>query len=196
MPKINYIFLAILLVFSISCNQTYLPKKQEIGFSGKPFVLNVANITVIEEYTTSKKLPNVEGLSDITPSDALKKWVSDRLVAGGNKNTAEVVITDAHINKKQIPKTKSGVEGYFTNEQTEEYFGELAVEIKIYDERRNLPIAKINVSSKNTRTLPENATIIDHENIYHDMSIELMTLLENSLNQNIKDHFGNYIIYR
>jgi len=177
------------------CTQTALPDKQPLVFSGTPIVLNVSNITISEEYQTSKHAPNVEGYSDITPADAVKRWVAERLVAGSKTDRAEVIIKDAHIIRKNLPKEKTGLEGYFSNEVTEEYDGRLEVEIRIYSDKRPLSVANVNAISQSTRTLLENATIVDRENLYHDMSIELMKLLEKELDKNIHANFSNYLLY-
>jgi len=177
-----------------ACEQTYVPQKPQINFGGTPYVLNVATINIVEDYRSSKELPNVEKLADITPAEAVRQWAAARLVAGGKTGYAEVVIDDAHIIRKELPKQKTGIEGYFTSEQTEEYDGALEVEIKIYDERHTLPVASIHVTSGSSRTIGENATLVDRSNTYHDISVELIKLLETELDKNIRQHFTNYIL--
>ncbi len=183
-----------LLLLAGACEQTPIPPKPSISFEGAPYILNVASIEVAQDYISSDQLPNVEKLSDIPPADAVKQWVAARLVAGGKQGHAEVNIKDASITKTELAKKKTGIEGYFTNEQTEEYTGTLEVDIKIYIEHRVLPIATVHVSSHASRTLPENATLIDHKNMYHDISVELMKSIEGPLDSNIREHFANYLM--
>ena len=194
MQTIKFSFVVFMAMVLAGCQQTYIPQAQQVDLTGSPYILNVASVNVAEEYQSSKTPPHVELLSDIPPAKAIKQWADAKLVASGSNGYAEFVIKDARIVKKALPKQKSGIEGYFTNEQTEQYDGFAEVELKIYDGKRTLPAASIRVSSRNSRTLPENATIVDRKNIYHDMSIELMQLLEKQLRQNIRAHLNNYLM--
>ena len=182
------------LLLATACTQTYIPPKPDIDFSGTPYLLNVANVTVVDEYISSNQLPNVEKLADVSPTDLMKKWQSSKLVAAGHSGYAELVIKDAHIARKDLGKKKTGVEGYFAKEQTEEYNGGLEVELKIYDGKKTMPVASLHVSSKNSRTLREDANIIDHNNLYHEMSVELLKLIEPELDRNIREHLGRFLV--
>ena len=182
------------LLLATACTQTYIPPKPDIDFSGTPYLLNVANITVVNEYISSGQLPNVEKLADITPTDLITKWEGSKLVAAGHSGYAELVIKDAHIRKHDLGKKKTGVEGYFAKEQTEEYDGGLEVELKIYDGKKTMPVASLNAAAKNSRTLREDANIIDHNTLYHEMSVELLKLIEPELDRNIHEHFGRFLV--
>ncbi len=195
MRKILFAAVVLILGLSTACHDTYVPPKpQPLSFTGTPYTLKVASISIVEEYRPSSTLPHVEKLSDITPNEAIKEWATSRILAGGTTGRAELVIKDAHIVKRNLPKQKTGIEGYFTEEQTEEYKGALEVELKIYDDQHTLPVASLRVSSKNLRTLGENATVIQRKNLYHEMSVELVKLIEPELERNIQQHFSNYLM--
>ncbi len=183
-----------LMLLATACTQTYVPEKPEIDVSGTPYLLKVEKFSVVDEYIPSNVPPNVEKLADISPTDLIKKWANARIVAAGQTGYAELVIKDAHIIKKDLGKKKTGVEGYFAKEQTEEYNGGLEVELKVYDGKKTMPVATLHTSSKNTRTLREDANIIDHNKLYHEMSVELLRLIEPELERNIREHFYNYLV--
>lgn len=194
MRKIATMLLFCLLGITSACEQTYVPQKPQVSFSGEPYILNVASMNVIDEYKTSKTLPHVEGLSDIPPSEAIHQWAAARMIAKGQSGYAEIVIKDARITRKTMPKQKTGLEGYFTTEQTEEYSGRLEVEIKIYDGASSLPVAHLSTYSQSSLTLAENATLVDHSNAYHQISVDLIKALEPQLDRNIRGHFGKYLL--
>lgn len=184
------------LGFLTACTETYVPHpKPDITFSGTPYTLDVNTINFIEEYQSSDRPPHVEKLAAINPAEMVRKWKDARLKAAGTGSAyAEVVVKDAGIVKKHLPKQKTGLEGYFTNEQTEEYDGSLAVEIKIYDGKRNLPVAKVAATSQSSRTVAENASVADREKTYNAISEDLIRLLEKELDRNIREHFAKYLL--
>ncbi|HEU5047795.1 MAG TPA: hypothetical protein VFT64_08135 [Rickettsiales bacterium] len=194
MRKIAIAPMVLFLAGLSACNDTAVPYKEPVSFAGEQYTLNVAGVNVVDEYQSSKELPNVELLSDITPAQAMRQWSDERLVAKGNTGRAEVVIKDAHIVQKSLPKKKSGVEGYFTTEQTQELNGRLEVEIKIYDGISALPLAMVQASSESSMTLPENATIMDRNKAYHAITVELVHRIEPPVVQGIQGHFGKFMM--
>lgn len=185
----------LVLMFLAACTQTPVPRENsDVVFSGPVYRLNVARIDVVDEYQSSRMLPHVELLASPSPAETVKRWSDTHLVAGGGTGYAEVVVKDAHILRKNLPKQKTGIEGYFTNEQTEEYDGQLEVTLKIYDGTRILPVATVDAMSRSMRTLGEDASLEDHKNTYHDISTELIKSLEPELDKNISDNFGKYLL--
>lgn len=194
MRKIPFLVILFFSGLLSACEETAYVPQHPVSFEGTSYVLNVSAINIVEEYHSQSQPPHVEKLSDIPPAEALKQWAAARLVAGGKTGYAEVVIKDAHITKKNLPKQKSGLEGVFTAEQTEEYDGALETDIKIYDGQHVLPVASIHAVSHNSRTLAENATLVDRSNTYHEMSVELIRTLEVEMNKNIREHFEKYLM--
>lgn len=178
-----------------ACTETVVPQPpQQASFKGPSYVLNVASIDIAEDYQTSKVLPHVEGHADMPPAAVFRDWVAQHVSAGGRAGRAEVVISDAGILRRDLPKQTSGIEGYFTEEQTEEYKGSLQIEIKIYDDRNILPVAQISASSRAMHTLGEKAGLEDHKALYHNMSIELVKVIEPEIEKNIRAHMSNYLM--
>jgi hypothetical protein len=55
-------------------------------------------------------------------------------------------------------------------------------------------VASIHVKAGNSRTLGENATLVDRNNICTDISAGLIKLLEPELDRNIRGHFVRYLM--
>jgi hypothetical protein len=158
-----------------------------------PINLDVANIEVIDEYTPPMKAPNVEQFFAVTPEEAVHLWVRDRLRAVGSARTLQVIVKDASVVEKSLPRTQ-GVKGAFTNDQAQQYDARLEVEMRIYSDRA-ISDASINVVATRTRTIAENASVAEREKLFHDMLNELMASLNAELEKNIYQYFGNYISY-
>ena len=71
------------------------------------------------------------------------------------------------IVKKDLPKQKTGIEGMLTNEQAEQYDGTLTVALKIYTSQNVLPIGRLEVTARQSLTLPQNAAPVDRERAVH-----------------------------
>jgi hypothetical protein len=194
MPIPRLLPFALLLLFT-ACEHAVPPKPPEaLDFSGAPYRLNVGTIEVVKDYISPHGPANVEYLADVPPAKAIKQWVVARMVAAGRTGSLEVDIKDASIVKKDLPKKKHGLEGWFTKEQTEEYDGTLDVEMKIYSGHKALPVAHIEVSAFQSHTLREDATLVDRQALYHQMNVELMGQLNAELDKNIRQYFVHYLV--
>jgi len=186
------LFIAALLLLA-ACQSTPLVPQADIPYAGTPYALNVASITVVEDYVSPKRLPNVEQLADVRPDDAMREWVKNRLVAAGKQYTLEVDIVDASVIRKDLLKQKTGIEGWFTKEQTEQYDGNLQVTLKIYG-NRILPVAHAEASAHQTLTLREDATLADRKALYHEMTANLIRAISLELDKNIRQYFSRYLL--
>jgi len=124
------LIIAVTLLLLAACDHEPPAPPQQLTFTGSQLRLNVARVDVVDDYKAPLHAPNIEHLVDIPPAQAVRQWAGARLAAAGSTGSLEVDIKDAGIVKKDLPKQKSGVEGWFTKEQTEEYDGTLAVDLK------------------------------------------------------------------
>lgn len=195
MRKIVLALMVAVIGLLAACIDTVVPQQtQQANFTGIPYTLNVASVEIAEDYKTSKVPPHVEGSADMPPAATFRDWVSSRIAAGGKTGRAEVVISDASIIRHDLPRQTSGIQGYFTTEQTQEFKGSLQVQIKIYDDRNILPISTITVQSRVMHTLSEHAGPADQKTLCHNMSIELLKQLEPELDRNIHEHFSTFLM--
>jgi hypothetical protein len=188
------IIFPIIIFILAACSQPASLQPVQLNFSGSAYRLNVAEIAIAEEYVSSHHLPHVEYASEVLPADTIKKWIESRLNTAGSANQLEVVIKDASIIKKDVPKAKSGLEGFFTKEQTEEYEGRMEVSLKIYSEKSTLPVAHTEAIVHQLLSLREDATAFDRKNLYNQMTTDLIQALDRELSNNIQRYFSNYLL--
>ena len=170
------------------------PKHYMPSFADKPaYVLNAGRIDVVEEYQSSFKFPNAEHLFAVTPAEGAKIWVKDRLHASSGENVAEFVIKDASVIETALNRTK-GIEGAFTKDQSQQFDGKLSVELKIFEPGKMIPAANVNVNVAKTMTLREDASPVDREKLFNQMTDELLAMLNSQLEKQISSYFNNYLL--
>ncbi len=156
-----------------------------------PLNVNVAKIEVMEEYRSPMRTPNVEHLMPYSPADAVQVWVKDRLRASGPDKLLQVIIKDAKVIETELPK-KSGISGFFTNDQDKRYDARVEVELRVYGEAA---LSEANTETVVTRTItiPENASVEQRKNAFARMILDLMEVMNANLEKNMFAYMGNYI---
>lgn len=182
------------LILLTACEHTMPEPRAELNFTGSPYRFNVERVDIDEDYVAARRLPHVDHLADISPSQAVRQWVGQMIAAEGKAGRLEINIKDASVVKKSLPKQKQGIEGWLTKEQTEEYDGTLEVEVKLYSPRKILPVARAEAVAHVSHTLREDATLLDRKNMYHQMTVELMQSLQMEMDKNLRLYFANYLM--
>ncbi len=153
--------------------------------------LDVQRIEVVRAYAPPAKKPNVEHLFPVSPLAAAERWINDRLRAAGRTGVARATISRASVVEVPLKRT-SGVRGVFTKDQSERYDGQIEITISILgaDGRE-----KANVSSRaeRSRTVAEDASPIDREKVWFEMTEAMMNDLNAALQRQINEHFRAYI---
>lgn len=191
MRKILFAFAVLALA---SCQHEIPQEVKPLSFEGPTYRFNVSRVDVVDDFTPALHSPRTEYSGSASLSEAMHKWAAIRLTHGGSSNILEVHITDASIAKKNLPKQKSGIEGYFTKEQTEEYEGKLSVELRVYTPDRTLPMAHSEIKAQQSHTLSEDATLQDRKAIYRRITAEIMEEVDKILDHNIHAYFANYLM--
>ena len=189
------ILLAFALLALSACQETNPPPKiGMISFADKPtYSINVGRIDVVDEYKSPMAAPNIEHLMPYSPSVAMHIWVHDRLRSTGHEKYLQVVIKDASVIATDLPK-KSGIEGFFTNEQDKSYDAKLEVELRIYGDEP-MSEANVTVSAHRSVTIDEKASAAKRENVMRQLVDDLMGDINLELDQNIPMYFGSYLNY-
>lgn len=175
--------------------ETQVPRSQfpELAYSQLPPInLNVARVEVVQQYHPPGKKPNVEHLFPVVPALAAERWAHDRLKAVGADGMARVTIVYAGV--VEVPlKRMGGIEGAFTKEQSERYDGAIEVKIDILtgDGRQ---AASVSTRAERRRTVPEDITLLGREKVWFEMTEAMMNDLNASLERQIKDNFGNWLV--
>lgn len=166
---------------------------QPIDFSHKPKIaLAVSEIRVVENYQSPLKSPNAEHLFPTSPASAVKTWASQRLLASGSNGLLEVVIDDASVIEKELPKTE-GVRGMFTDDQAERYDARLRVTLRLYTGERAIADAEGNVSIVRARSIHEKATLAEREQFYQQIVRDMMTQFDSEAELRFRQYFSPYI---
>jgi len=184
------------LLVSLLAGCTDVPQPQgssSLSFTQTPPIeLDVMRVDITEEYQPSLQPPHVEQFFPIPPMEAMKIWARDRIRPIGGDRTLEVIIKDASVVQKALPRTK-GLEGVFTKDQADQYDVRLEVEMRIYGRQSALSESSIRVVATRSNTIGEDASVVDRDRLFSRMTRELMQTMDAELEKNILAYFGNYI---
>jgi len=191
-PPIIALFAAIGLLMTACLPAPQPAKYPEISFrSAPPFQIDAAEIEVVEAYVPPLAAPHVEQNSPVPPSMLLRRWAEQRLEPTGVRGLVRATIQDARI-VETLLATNQTVEGSFTNEQSARFDGRVAMTVELVG-ANGLPTASVEGEAKRTRTLPENATLREREEILFQMSEDLANDLDKVLDANIRQHFAPHL---
>jgi len=163
----------------------------ELTFSHLPDIrINVAKISVLNEYKMPFKKPNVEHVAPVSPGASVERWVSDILVPVGDKLDAQFIIKSGSIIESEL-KTQKGLKGVFAIEQSKRYTAIVDARLEIFDGSRRL--ATINANAKRSHTLREDATPNLKTNLLFNLVENLMATFDRELRRQVDSHLQNYI---
>jgi hypothetical protein len=90
-------------------------------------------------------------------------------------------------------KRETGLTALMTKEQAERYDARIAVELRIYNSLDEV-VGKADAEAVRTRSIAEDATINDREQLWYDMTKDLMTELDRQLDKTIKSVLSPYVL--
>lgn len=157
-----------------------------------PITLDVASIEVESDYVAPMKEPNVDHLITITPSDAVRLWASQRLKAGGSQGRARVVIRDASVREKELPRT-TGIKGWFTKDQSEEYDGRLQVDIIVEGTVRGFS-GSVSATVTRSTSVREDVSLAERDKTMLAMVKEMAADLDRQMDPAIKSNLFPVVI--
>ena len=184
--------LALVLVLAACGRPLPEPVYPEITFrASEPWRLDVASIEVVEAYRSPLAAPNVEHEAPITPAQAMRRWAEDRLKAVGSAGVARLTIRDAAIVESNLPVNQD-LEGSFTTEQAVRFDARLAVELEVFD-GRGMPQATVRGKVDRVRSLPENATVRERDEVLYQITEDLVTNMDKIMSDNIPKYLDAYL---
>ncbi len=155
-----------------SCATPPPPAPQaDIGFSGAPLRLDVARVSVDNQYHPSGKAPNVEQLHETTPSSVASRWLQTRVVPVGTQGEAVLKIYDARVVTEKLP-VKGGLTGFFGDQLDSKLTGTLRAELvvtRIDQQTAASSVYNVKVSAKAEQTILQSATLNDRDKAYFDL---------------------------
>ena len=163
----------------------------DLTFSHLPDIrINVAKITVLNEYKIPFKQPNVEHLAPISPGASVERWVSDILVPVGEKLDAQFIIKSGSIIESEL-ETQKGLRGVFAIEQSKRYTAIVDAKLEIFD--GSVRLVTINAKARRSHTLREDATPNLKTNLLFNLVENLMVTFDRELRRQVDLHLQNYI---
>ncbi|WP_448206064.1 hypothetical protein [Azospirillum sp. sgz302134] len=191
MPSRRFVLAAGFAALALSACQSTPPRPapRPIDFSNfGPIVLNAGSIDVVDAHRPSGGT-HVEQRAAVPPAEAVRRWASERLQAGGGPGRVRVTIRDASIIETQLAKT-GGVKGYFTNDQAQRYDGRIEVEVsgEVPGETSFRGMTKATVT--HSTTVPENISLADREATFQEITRRMMDDLNARLDAGIRKDLG------
>ena len=168
------------------------PTYPPITFEDRPQIrLEVGEVEVELAYKAPDAPPHVDHLFPVRLADAAQRWPRDRLAAAGTGFRARYVIQDASVVAVPL-KQKGGVTGLLTKEQSERYDARLAIELVIVDTQRR-QVASARAEAVRSRTVPEDITLIERDQVWYEMTQTLMAELDKQLETTIRTSLTPYV---
>lgn len=165
----------------------------DMTFTDRPrFLLDVAEIQVVDQYQPPFRLPNIEHQVPVSPAKAAERWARDRLIPVGASGVAVVTIKDARVIENSLRVTP-GVQGVFTKDQAARYdaFIEMSVEIK--PTNIMAPEGAATGRAERSRTVAEGITPNDLDRVLYELVEGLMRDVDLQLDVNIQRFLGAFI---
>lgn len=158
----------------------------------QPIRLNVGTLQIIDEVVPPLTAPNVEHLAPVMPAAAMERWARDVLQAGGTSGRAVMAIRQGSIIEEKL-KTKTGLTGAFTTDQSERYITAMAGQLDLFDgagQRLGQAIAE----AERSRTIAENASLNDRERLWYDLVEATARDFATAMERAIRRELAAYIV--
>ena len=160
------------------------PQARQISFANlAPISFDVARIEVVQQYQPPQVPPNVDHLTPVQPTDAIRRWANERVRAMGGSGTMRVIIKDASITETHLAGT-TGVRGAFTTDQSERYDGRLSVDLVVEVPSRRFQ-GYTGATVARTISVPENVSLQGREDAWHSLVERMMADLNAKLEEGI-----------
>jgi hypothetical protein len=156
-----------------------------------PISLDVEHIEIEKKYQQPLKAPNVEHEMPHSLLEAAETWAKDRLRAVGRTGSVRLTIEQASVTETKLKKT-DGVKGVFTTDQAERYDGTLSMQLEAFGNINN-GAATARATVRLSRTVPEDATLVEREGVWFKMTEAMMTEMNKALEARIRRHMGAYL---
>ena len=171
---------------------TVQPHYPTITFSHlAPVNLDVATVEYVDRYVPPQQAPNVDHLFPVPPSTVAARWAQDRLLPTGVTRRARVVLVTASVTETPLAKT-TGLTGTFTIDQVARYDATAEMRVEIVTDS-GVVEGRANAIATRSRTVPEDITLNQRDQIWYEMAEALMRDLDGQLTKNIRLHLGRWV---
>ncbi len=136
--------------------------------------------------------PTVDHLFPVPPAAGAQLWAADRLKAAGPSRRARFIVREAPV--IEIPLARSGgLTGTFTIEQSERYEARLVAELQILAEDGRVE-ASVTAEVTHHRSVPENVTLNERVQVWHEMTRSLLDEMDRQLVATIEEALYAYLV--
>jgi hypothetical protein len=156
--------------------------------------LAVSRIEIDDLYRPPLAPPNVEHRMPASPAATLRRWAQDRLVATsgpGSAPAARFVIRDARMTETELPRTE-GLRGLFTTDQGQRYDLRMEAAVEVLD-AGGRAVASASAVATRSRTIAEDATLDQREQLWFAMVEEATNALTAELERRMHQNLARYI---
>ena len=189
------VFILILAGFSLSACATPPPARNldRISYSERPPIrLDVREIEIQRSYQPPNAAPNVDHLFPVPPAAGAQLWAADRLQVAGPSRRARFIVREAPV--IEIPLARAGgLTGTFTVDQSERYEARLVAELQILAEDDRVE-ASVTVEVTHHRTVPEDLTLNERVQVWHEMTRTLLDEMDRQIDATIKEALYAYLV--
>jgi len=164
----------------------------QMTFSNLPaYSLDVGRIEVVSEFQSDGKYPHIEYDMPVSPENALKRWVQDRLRPTGRTGTLRVLIHDATATEVAL-KTDQSFAGMFKKEQAARVNMVVDVSLQMLDVHQFV-VAEVNSRAERERSRPEGQKLNERDKLLYDMVEDLMMGFNSQVDPNIGQSFNRWL---
>lgn len=153
--------------------------------------LDVGDVRIEQTYVSPGRDPNVEHIFPVKPEDAALRWGQDRLEAEGDRLVFRYIVREASVTETAL-ETESGVTGLLTTDQAERYDARIVIDMQILDGRQVQATAS--TEARRFITVPEGISLKEREQVWYELTDNLMNDLNTQLEETINSAFFPYVV--
>jgi len=162
-----------------------------LSFADKPpIVLDVARIEIVSKYQAPSTPPHIELGLPVTPENAFRKWVQDRLQPRGATGTMRVVINNAAATETTLPQDNASM---FNNQPQTKVDMTLDVSLEMLDDRQFVT-ADVSGHASRSETLFTDLKLSQRDRILYDMAAKVTNAVGDELAPRVLTTFHNKVM--
>ena len=154
--------------------------------------LRVSDIKLISNVKLNFDEPHVAHKLPVSPEKALIQWTKDRLLIGGNTNTAKMIIIRADAHEIKL-KLDSSLTGIFKNQQSHRFETFIEARLEILDKNK-VRRAFVTAKAQESITVSEATSMSDRRKIWYNLVEKLMNEFNLIIQKNIQQKFQGYLL--
>ncbi len=142
-------------------------------------------------HTVEPPARDIRYVLPVSPAIAMERWAFERLRADGGPGRARVTLVENRFAETPLDVT-DGVQGVFTNDQSERYEGVLVAKVAIEGDPSGNGFVEMRTTA--SRTVPEDFTVNQREETLYNMMMAMVTALDERLEQEIRANLARWLM--